>query len=90
MALREDIQAAIRRVLPDVTTVIGWGKGPEALRGAPLFIRTEEDVPAFEEGFFAVNNPALFLPDYKGTKVAVVVKGCDARSVGQQLAEGLI
>lgn len=90
MALREDIQAAIRRVLPDVTVVIGWGKGPEALRGAPLFIRKDEDIEAFEEGFFAVNNPALYLPDYRGAKIAVVVKGCDARSVGQQLAERLI
>ncbi len=90
MALREDLQAAIRKVLPDVSAVIGWGKGPEPLRGAPLFMRKDEDVAAFEEGFFAVNNPALYLPDYKGTKVAVVVKGCDARSVGQQLAEGLV
>ena len=90
MSIQEELQSAIKAALPDATCVIGWGEGPEALRGAPLFMRAEADVKEFRSGFFAVNNPALFLPEYKGSKVAVVVKGCDARSVGQLLAEGLI
>ena len=90
MSIQEDLKKAIATVLPDVTCVIGWGQGPDALHGAPLLMRSEADVAEFQSGFFAVNNPALFLPEYKGSKVAVVVKGCDARSVGQLLAEGLI
>ena len=90
MSIQEKLQSAIQAALPDVSCVIGWGEGPEALRGAPLFMRTPEDVKSFRAGYYAVNNPALFLPEYKGSKVAVVVKGCDARSVGQLLAEGLI
>ena len=90
MSIQEKLQSAIQAALPDVTCVIGWGEGPESLRGAPLFMRAPEDVEGFRAGYFAVNNPALFLPEYKGGKVAVVVKGCDARSVGQLLAEGLI
>lgn len=88
--LTDELKSAIRAVLPDVSCVIGWGGGAEPLRHAPLFMRNEADVEAFEAGFLSVNNPALFLPEYKGVKVAVAVKGCDARSVGQLLAEGLI
>jgi ferredoxin len=47
-------------------------------------------VDAFAAGELAVNNSALFLPEYKGRKVGVVVKGCDARSVVQLLAEKLV
>ena len=90
MAIKEELQAAIKAVLPDVSCVIGWGQGPDPMHGAPLIMRKPEDVDGFDAGFLAVNNPALYLPDYKGSKVAVVVKGCDARSVGQQLSEGLI
>ena len=90
MSIQEELKSAIKAALPDVSCVIGWGAGPEALRGAPLFMRNEEDVEGFTAGFLSVNNPALYLPEYKGTKVAVVVKGCDARSVGQLLNEKLI
>lgn len=86
----DELKSAIKAALPDVTCVIGWGEGPEVLRNAPLFMRDEADVEGFTAGYLSVNNPALFLPEYKGGKVAVVVKGCDARSVGQLLAEGLI
>ena len=86
----EKLKSAIKAVLPDVTCVIGWSKGPEALRNAPFFMRDEADVEGFTAGYLSVNNPALFLPEYKGSKVAVVVKGCDSRSVVQLVAEGLI
>jgi ferredoxin len=90
MPIQEDLQTAIRSVLPDVSCVIGWGPGPDVLQSAPLFMRSDEDVKQFQSGFFAVNNTALFLPELKKEKVAVVVKGCDARSLGQLLAENLI
>ncbi len=90
MSIQDELKSAIKAALPDVSCVIGWGPGPDALHGAPLFMRGEADAEAFSAGFFSVNNPALFLPEYRGTRVAVVVKGCDARSVGQLLAEGLI
>ncbi len=90
MSIQDDLKTAIKQVLPDVSCVIGWGKGPDPLHGAPLFMYTEEDAAGFEAGFFSVNNTALYLPDLKKEKVAVVVKGCDARSIGQLLAEELI
>ena len=86
----EELKSAVKAVLPDVACVIGWGEGPEALRNAPLFMRDEADVEGLRAGYLSVNNPALFLPEYKCGKVAVLVKGCDARSVVQLVAEGLI
>lgn len=86
----KELKDAILKVLPEVECVIGWGPGPDPLRGAPLFMRKPEDVDAFMVGPLAVNNPAVFLPEYKGRKVGIVVKGCDSRSVVQLIAEGLI
>ncbi|MDR1490265.1 MAG: 4Fe-4S binding protein [Desulfovibrio sp.] len=90
MAIQDDIKSAIAEALPGLSCVIGWGAGPEALRAAPLFMRDAADVDKFTAGFLAVNNPALFLPSLKGAKVGLVVKGCDARSVGQLVAENLV
>lgn len=90
MSLNEELKAAALAAMPDVNCVIGWGRGPDALRASPLFMRAESDVEDLCAGFLSVNNPALFLPEYKGGKVAVLVKGCDARSVMQLLREKLI
>ena len=90
MALHDDLKKAITDALPDATCAIGWGQGPEAFRHVPHFMSEAGDVDSFEAGFFSVHNPALFLPEYKGKKVVVVAKGCDSRSIGQQVAEGLV
>ncbi|MDR1947553.1 MAG: 4Fe-4S binding protein [Desulfovibrio sp.] len=90
MSIQDELKSAITAALPDVSCVVGWGAGPEPLRAAPLFIRGEADLEGFSAGFLSVNNPALYLPSLKGSKVGVVVKGCDARSVGQLAAETLI
>lgn len=85
-ALRE----AVRTILPDVECVLGWGPGPDPLRSAPLFMKSPEDVERFQAGELAVNNLAVFLPEYAGRKVGIVVKGCDSRSVVQLIAETLV
>ncbi|MDR2892138.1 MAG: Coenzyme F420 hydrogenase/dehydrogenase, beta subunit C-terminal domain [Deltaproteobacteria bacterium] len=90
MAIQEQLKKMILDVLPDVDCVIGWGPGPDPLRGSPFFMRKPEDVESFMAGPMAVQNPALFLPEYKGKKVGVVVKGCDSRSVVQLISEDLI
>ena len=89
-SVNKEIIAAIKKVLPDVECVIGWGPGPDALHAAPCFITSEAEADASQAGFFAVNNPALYLPEYRGKKVAVVAKGCDSRSIGQLVAEELV
>lgn len=88
--MNKELKDAILKVLPEVDCVLGWGPGPDPLRAAPLFMRKPEDVEQFAAGPLAVNNPAVFLPEYKGRKVGIVVKGCDSRSVVQLIAEGLV
>ena len=53
-------------------------------------MRTPEDVDKLVWGPFNVNNPATYLPSFKGKKVGIVVKGCDSRSVVELLQENLI
>jgi ferredoxin len=90
LALQEQLKQMILDVLPQVECVIGWGPGPEPLRASPLFMRNAGDVERFALSPLAVQNPAVFLPEYKGRKVGVVVKGCDSRSVVQLISENLI
>ena len=89
-SVNKEIIAAIKKVLPDVECIISWGPGPDALHAAPCFITSGAEAETSNAGFFSVNNPALYLPEYKGKKVAVVAKGCDSRSIGQLVAEGLV
>lgn len=90
MAIQEQLKKMILEVLPGVDCVIGWGPGPDPLRGSPYFMRNPEDVESFLAGPLAVQNPALYLPEYKGRKVGVVVKGCDSKSIVQLISENLI
>ncbi|MDL2291214.1 4Fe-4S dicluster domain-containing protein [Desulfovibrio sp. OttesenSCG-928-F20] len=90
MPIQDELQRAVKAALADAECVIGWGAGPQALRHRPLFMKNEAEADAFAAGFLSVNNLALFLPEYKGRKVAVVVKGCDARSVTQLINENLV
>jgi ferredoxin len=57
-------------------------------------MRNPEDVDGFMDNplgaFGAVSNPALFLPEFAGKKVGIVVKGCDSRSIVQLVSEKLI
>jgi ferredoxin len=90
LATQEELKKIILDVLPDVDCVIGWGPGPEPLCASPYFMRNPEDVDYLLAGPASVHNPALFLPEYKGRKTGVVVKGCDSRSVVQLISENLI
>ncbi|MBO4300768.1 MAG: hydrogenase iron-sulfur subunit [Desulfovibrio sp.] len=86
----DELKAAIVKKLPELECVIGWQQGRDAAHHVPLFIRTPDDVNKLTWGPFNVNNPAVYLPTFKGKKVGIVVKGCDARSVVELLQEHLI
>ena len=86
----DELKAAIKAKLPELDCVIGWQQGYDAVHTVPLFMRTPEDVDKLVWGPFNVNNPATYLPSFKGKKVGIVVKGCDSRSVVELLQENLI
>lgn len=85
-----ELKEMLRKALPDLDLIIAWGKGRDALHASPLFIRKEEDLEDLVLGPSCVHNLARYLPDLKGKKVGIVVKGCDSRTVIELLQEDLI
>ena len=86
----DQLKQAIKAKLPELDLVIGWQQGFDEAHCVPLFMRSSEDVDKLTWGPLNVENPAVYLPLFKGKKVGVVVKGCDSRSVVQLLQEKLI
>lgn len=86
----DQLKEAIKEKLPELECVIGWQKGYDDAHVVPLFMKTPEDVDKLVWGPFNVMNPAVYLPQFKGQKVGIVVKGCDSRSVVELLQEKLI
>ncbi len=85
----EKLKEIVRAVLPSVDVVIGYTKGIDALHPVPSFVTSPEEIDALVLNPACVHNLALYLPSLK-KKAAVVVKGCDSRTVIQLLQEGLI
>ena len=86
--LNKSIQAAAKRVLAEgkAEVVIGYRQGSAPLTAAPHFARTEEDCNQLVWSGFARINLAAYLPKYPG-KVALIARGCEARSAVGQVAE---
>ena len=87
-----ELQAQIKDALANegVELVLGWQQGFNPLHTSLLVMRKPEDVDKLVWGPLNVQNLATFLPEYKGHKIGLVVKGCDSRAVVELLQEGLI
>ena len=88
MALSEDLQAAAKKLLEEgrVDVVIGHGRGTLPLRSTPVFARNAEDAGELVFDATCGANLVRYLrkvPD----RAAVVVKGCDARSLVEEIKE---
>ncbi len=81
-----------------VDVVVGYERGSLPLRSRPAFFRSAEAVDRMVWDPFCSNNLAVYLPrlferpanprqEYAPPTVAIVVKGCDARSVAGLLKE---
>ena len=64
-----------------VDLVIGFGEGTLPLRTTPVFIRTPQGAENLIWNSFCEMNLATYIHKFSQFKVALVVKGCDARSV---------
>lgn len=89
--LNQKIQASAKRILAEgrAEVVIGYRQGSTPMTVAPHFARTEEDCNQLIWSSFAKINLATYLSKYPG-KVAIVAKGCDARSAVGQVVENQI
>ena len=86
----EKLKEIINEVLKDVDVVVAYKEGFDKLHTTPCFITKPEQVDQIVLNALCVQNLASYLPSLKNKKVAVVVKGCDSRTVVQYMQEGLI
>jgi len=64
-----------------VALVLGYEAGSVPFRTAPAFVERAADAERLVWGPFCTNNLAVYLPKLRGAgRVAIVAKGCDARS----------
>ena len=85
--LQEQIRNEAKRLLEgqEVSMVVGYGQGSDAFRTTPIFIKDVGKVDQLIINPFTSNNLVKYLMDlaHGDKKVAVVVKGCDSRSVNR-------
>ncbi|MFZ5651005.1 MAG: Coenzyme F420 hydrogenase/dehydrogenase, beta subunit C-terminal domain [Bacillota bacterium] len=72
-----------------VRLVIGYGRGTEAVRTTPVFIRKPIDAENLVYNPLCGGNLVKYLLEYRNKegKVAVCVKGCDSRSVNRLIQD---
>ena len=86
-----ELKQALKDALAEgLEGVLGWKKGFDAIHAEPVLMTTPEEIDELIWGPFNVHNLAVYLPQYKGRKIGVVVKGCDSEGVVELLAENLI
>jgi formate dehydrogenase (coenzyme F420) beta subunit len=85
----EKLKETIKKVFPDVESVICWQEGFDKLHTTPLFITAADQTDKVVWSALCAQNLASYLPSQK-KKVAVVVKGCDSRTIVQFMQEGLV
>jgi len=83
------MKEALREALPSVDVVIAYGPGFDPLHAEPCFIKDAGRVDDLILNPLCEHNLAGYLTSQKG-RTAVVVKGCDSRTVVQLLQEGLV
>jgi formate dehydrogenase (coenzyme F420) beta subunit len=92
--MNEKMRATAKDLLEkgEVTTVIGWEKGTFWYNSTPVFLSKPEQVDRLVFDEFCANNLAKYLMDYKAEdgKVAVFVKGCDARAVNRLIQDNQV
>lgn len=78
--IREEARKALES--GEVGLVIGYGAGSVPFKTTPVFIEKPEDVDRLVWNAACVNNLAVYLPKMaRDSKVAVVAKPCDIRSI---------
>ncbi len=89
--INQQFQTTAKKLLAEgrAEVVIGYRAGTAPMTVAPMFARTEDDCNQLVWSNFAKINLATYLPKYPG-KVAIVAKGCDARSAVGQVVENQI
>jgi len=88
MSLSEELQAVAKRLLEEgkVEVVIGYARASLPLRSTPLFVRDAGEAGKLIFDHTCGANLVRYLRD-TSDRAAVVVKGCDSRSLVESLKE---
>ena len=84
------LKEAIAGVFNEVDVVLAYQQGFDKLHATPCFMTTPAQIDKLIWNPLCVHNLTGYLPSLKKKKVAVVVKGCDSRTIVQYMEEGLI
>lgn len=88
--LKANLRADIARLLTEnlVDVVIAFKKEDSPLRPQPAFFRPEDSLEELEYNSLCQNNLANYLTRYPNeTRIGMVVRGCESRSVNALLVE---
>ena len=92
--ITQELQKQAKKLLEDqvVQLVIGYGYGSDPFHVTPVFIRNPDHVENLIWNPFCVNNLTKYLTEYKYLpgKIAVVIKGCDSRSINRLIQDNQI
>ncbi|HHX65046.1 MAG TPA: 4Fe-4S ferredoxin [Chloroflexi bacterium] len=90
--LPDPIRRAIAHWLEtgEIDLFIGYERGSVPLRATPCFVRDAADVERLIWDAACENNLAVYLPKYRGIKVGLMAKGCDARAIVGLIQEGQV
>jgi len=84
-AIRQEARRLLEGGLVDA--VLGFTTGTLPMRVAPFIASKVDEVERLTWGSFCENNLVRYLRGLQGKRVAVVAKGCDARSIVALIAE---
>jgi ferredoxin len=86
----DKLKEVVAKVLGDVDLVVGYKQGFDAVHATPHFITSADQIESLVWNPLCVHNLTTYLPALKMKKVAVIVKGCDSRTIVQFIQEGLV
>lgn len=93
----QKLRELVESILPGVETVLGWGRGYDALHRAPVFIRDSAGVSSLVWDPLCVQNLTGYLvktppvaPAQKSGKIGICVRGCDSRSLVALIQEKFV
>jgi ferredoxin len=88
--IKDTLRTEISRLLNEdiVDVVIAFKEQDSPLRPQPAFFRSADEVADLEYNGLCQNNLANYITRYpKGTKIGMVVRGCESRSVNALIVE---
>jgi coenzyme F420-reducing hydrogenase beta subunit len=88
--ISQRLREAIAVEFSEVDVVLAYQQGFDKLHVTPCFMTMPEEINKLIWNPLCVHNLTSYLPSLKKKKVAVVVKGCDSRTIVQFMEEGLI